>query len=1277
MSDQHFLRRFWCGVVLACLLAGAGSGGEVQPPERAVWHFTDPGRLREAESSLTKEPMLEAEGELRHIEEGHEGGAVEVRGAVRFGPFPAVTGERRQSSTMGGWFRLSELPAQTASIGRIRDREGNRRIALRGAPDGAVRFVSLRPGQKIEEGRRPEWFGGRIEPGRWHHLVVGITQTWKGDVVWAFLDGKFAAEWMNRPPTKHQGFYSNRWEWSAPAGGMALDELRVAAGVHRPEPKPPEFARKLHPWPEDGRLPHRESIAVHASFDGDDRVIWRGAKEDARFAETPGQPDHTDGVAGEALLVRPGKRYPLIFKLEGMPSNRGTYAMWMKPVGWNPIDRHGMGVFSGPDGMTLRIRGGRVRKGMPIIYGRPPGESIGWYGPDFPGGADQWVHVILTWRGSTATAYVDGRFFSGGQMTRGDVGGNGALHLFRYGVRGPVAVDELVVLETWLSQNEARALHARYLAGAGAKEPNGEGVGFFELGYYPYREKLRLTIDGTKAGLSVPYEATVRVLDEEGEVPAGPWTYRAEEALVDTGLLDLPRPMEPGRYSVEVTAKAGDKRAVSRRDFHRRGFEWLQDPVEAEPRLMRPWTKLKASRLDETPAPGKARYRLETWGRTYEMDVLGLPVGITAVQEEPTRGGRVDAVLGGPAELRVEFDGSIVPLEATETELLSAEPHRAELGAVARAGDLRLQIGARMEVDGAVFYELTVAPQGEQPAGLDVLTLSIPLRDALARFYHLTTDGMRDLKRSGHVPPGEGLLWGSRTHFWQDGGQMPRERWGRATGRWKGRGKGRRRFGSLVPYIWIGDEDRGLCWWTSTDRGWVLDPEANALEVVRREGRVELLVHLVQKPVTLQGPRTMRFALMATPTKPRPPRWRTWIARTGGRQATTVFARGEMDVAPSEWYLRRARRPNVRAAERTSRYFQYTDFRSQARGTPEWEYMKPVWVPGKMLNPPCEHQEQVEFIPPQQFMRYGAHDPRMYNSGLALPVKSNRHYRAWVLDRLVRECAWNAIYTDDTYQWCLDWPVQGKGYTLPDGSRQPEYTTDWWRASMRRHHAVFEAHDVIYPAIVGHTTNAVFMSAFSFMTVSYCGEWSNPEGCRDWLEKWNPDVLRAYAMGRNLGLVATWHPNQMSHATLSEDRAAEWRRAEGSLPLHDIWRFTGPDTGVPGERERMRWAEAGKEITFHSYWAKEPAVRTGDESVLAGAYRCEGQTLITVVNYREVPYSGGLRLPAEWVEGRHARVARPGRGAGEYEQKWRDVETEEESIRVVVPPRDARVVLIK
>ena len=97
---------------------------------------------------------------------------------------------------------------------------------------------------------------------------------------------------------------------------------------------------------------------------------------------------------------------------------------------------------------------------------------------------------------------------------------------------------------------------------------------------------------------------------------------------------------------------------------------------------------------------------------------------------------------------------------------------------------------------------------------------------------------------------------------------------------------------------------------------------------------------------------------------------------------------------------------------------------------------------------------------------------------------------------------------------------------------------DVYRDAARRHAAVFERHGMDYPAIVAHTSNAVTMNAFSFLNVIYNGEWGNHEGenCRDWLEKWNPDILRAYCIGRNLGLVATWHPNQMADAT-SRNRA--------------------------------------------------------------------------------------------------------------------------------------------
>jgi hypothetical protein len=159
------------------------------------------------------------------------------------------------------------------------------------------------------------------------------------------------------------------------------------------------------------------------------------------------------------------------------------------------------------------------------------------------------------------------------------------------------------------------------------------------------------------------------------------------------------------------------------------------------------------------------------------------------------------------------------------------------------------------EYDGCMRVELTLAPPETRDATLEALVLEIPLRGAMAPLFHATAAGLRN-NPAGATPEGTGRIWDSRV-------EIP------AT-------QGSNFAGNFKPYIWLGAEERGLCWFADNDRDWVVDLENDdpCLSLQRDGETVLLRVHLVQKPINLQEPRTIVFGLMASPAKPMRADWR-------------------------------------------------------------------------------------------------------------------------------------------------------------------------------------------------------------------------------------------------------------------------------------------------------------------------------------------------------------------------------------------------------------------
>jgi hypothetical protein len=101
----------------------------------------------------------------------------------------------------------------------------------------------------------------------------------------------------------------------------------------------------------------------------------------------------------------------------------------------------------------------------------------------------------------------------------------------------------------------------------------------------------------------------------------------------------------------------------------------------------------------------------------------------------------------------------------------------------------------------------------------------------------------------------------------------------------------------LVPYIWLGGPERGICWFAENDRDWSLDRDKPMLEIRRQGKTTELVVRYITRPVVLSRPRTIVFGLMATPAKPMPQTpasFRRWWSGPPGEKMRDVVGVGFM-----------------------------------------------------------------------------------------------------------------------------------------------------------------------------------------------------------------------------------------------------------------------------------------------------------------------------------------------------------------------------------------------
>jgi hypothetical protein len=164
------------------------------------------------------------------------------------------------------------------------------------------------------------------------------------------------------------------------------------------------------------------------------------------------------------------------------------------------------------------------------------------------------------------------------------------------------------------------------------------------------------------------------------------------------------------------------------------------------------------------------------------------------------------------------------------------EPSRAlrVTGARAHADVKGSTASGWVEYDGVVSMDVSVPPPAQGA------TFEIPLKPEQAKYFHFWPGGWGTVYNSGAIPA--------------EGMKIP-----------------------FKPWVWIGDEERGLAWFCESDKGWDPLDRQDCIEIAREGAAVVLRIHLrTPDAEPLAEPITYTFGLQATPVKPWPKDYHSW-----------------------------------------------------------------------------------------------------------------------------------------------------------------------------------------------------------------------------------------------------------------------------------------------------------------------------------------------------------------------------------------------------------------
>jgi hypothetical protein len=680
----------------------------------------------------------------------------------------------------------------------------------------------------------------------------------------------------------------------------------------------------------------------------------------------------------------------------------------------------------------------------------------------------------------------------------------------------------------------------------------------------------------------------IEVRMEGGEKPlfAGESRNIHYESITDT--FQLPA-LEAGKYEWKMALLDRGNQKVAEQTG---GFE------KKEPSKAFPWWDFKGARVDKVLWPYEAIQvenggaRLKYWGGEYQLDGLCLPrqVQVTANQEwRPALLEERPSVLARGIGIRATQEGKPADVAMQGfPRAIEATDWAAKLRGYGQIGKtVEVQADAEFGQDGLLWVRLTLRPARDASSGRDVrlkeamldsLVIDIPYREQAARSVVAHGAPGYGSFAIGPVPAGEGVVW--------DCTQI---------------GRTVLTYGDLLPVVWLGNDQRGLCIFAENNQGW-LHQDRPDQQIVRSRGEVVLRLNVIQAPATLKGDRQFSFGLMPTPMRKMTPGW---------RMLNCSFSQ---DFADSFYTGRTASR---------DQYY-------NASFTPE-SYEKSRQVMFRNTESMTTTLGGFEFAPHTERGGYETVSRDWPAKGYFGPEWSQntwtpafQDHLLWQLQNWIEEGGLTGIYHDQFCPEAVTNTIAGAAYVLPDGRTNRGYNMRLDRLYNTREHALF-LENGIQPRIFCHTTNGGQLISYPWVTAALDGEANMviANADYDFVDIYPPERMQAYGNPWNWGNTFYW----MRLIQKGDDKwqARQDRAYQGWTILHDVMYANGAE----GHRQPFfDWGMNDRRVKYWPYWRNQEVVLASDPRVLVSMWILQDRALLCALNRdKREAVQASIRLP--------------------------------------------------
>jgi len=635
-------------------------------------------------------------------------------------------------------------------------------------------------------------------------------------------------------------------------------------------------------------------------------------------------------------------------------------------------------------------------------------------------------------------------------------------------------------------------------------------------------------------------------------------------------LLNVPR-LKEGKYRLIATVVSTDGRILGRGEdiFQLKNYPWVRNKIGISEKILKPWTPLKIS-----------GNMVKCWGKKYVFSGSGFPLQIYSTQPEPTRGPATVKLLTRRSGLVGFSDGKKLRFIPGKLKITESKPSIVKLCGKAESEELISETVGELEYDGFYKVVLTVRPKRKN-VKIDNLAIEFPLDSRWVTLLNSVGDMVRGNAFCGALPKKEGMIWHSAMFH----NQLVK--------------------GNFLPFVWLGNEDRGLAYLADNDKGWILDYTKPCLEVVRQGKEVLFRIVFINRSVELSKPIKILFAIQATPVKPLPQGWRAWLR-------TTFETSMHKEWPTKEW-------------PKDSKFHTYGQaYPGRIEKPFYWGTLHPTDEEESRKYVESFHKKGVKMYLYINLNKTSANDQEYKDyypewvripgpKGGYNPVKSFQDYALWSLKKWFISCNIDGIYLDDVYPSPSENIINGCGWIDEEGIVHAGYSLFQSREYVKRLATMLQELGC-FPGIWAHTTNTPCIPYLSFVDMFYDGElhgWPDPTiENPDYIDRWPYrylDRFRACSYTKQFGVVP-------ARLVKDIDRKLDADSAIALIMLHDIFFFDADHTYIIWPLSEFRIWE--KDVKYIPYWdvRKLVKVKADNPKVLASTWSRKDRIMVMVSN---------------------------------------------------------------